>query len=182
MWDQEGPGQTSSRATRRPGPAGARAERGDRGGESQGDTRLEADVALRFPGGGSPLSDTGDMGESDDDETLEREPPPPNGDMRDETWLRMRARRMIREFLRAVPRTEPDAALSFIRPDGETRVVTRAELSNAIDRLRPRQRQIIRLGIEERWPRAKICVYLHDISMKTLERDQAEGLDLLTQL
>ena len=51
-----------------------------------------------------------------------------------------------------------------------------------IDRLRPRQRQILRLGVEERWPRAKVCAYLHNISMKTFERDQVEGLDILMQL
>jgi hypothetical protein len=180
MWDQEGPRQISPRTTQQQGPAGARPERAETGEESRQESHQGADVAMRFPSrgapGGLPLSDT------EDDETLERDTPPPNGDMRDETWLRMRARRMIREFLRAVPRSEPEAALSLMRPDGEMRQLTRADLSRAIDRLRPRQRQIIRLGIEERWPRAKVCAYLHDISMKTLERDQVEALDLLTQL
>lgn len=92
------------------------------------------------------------------------------------------ARRLIREFLRAVPRAEPETMLAFLRPDGEARMITRRELSAAIDRLRPRQRQIVRLGIEERWPRQKVCAYLHDISIKTFERDQVEALDLLTQL
>lgn len=97
-------------------------------------------------------------------------------------WLRVRARKLIREFLRAVPRTESEAALPFVRPDGVTRIVKRRELSAAIDRLRPRQRQILRLGVEERWPRAKVCAYLHDISMKTFERDQVEGLDILMMI
>jgi hypothetical protein len=97
-------------------------------------------------------------------------------------WLRIRARKLIREFLRAVPRAEPEATIAIIRPDGVTRILTRAELSTAIDRLRPRQRQIIRLGVEERWPRSKVCAYLHNISMKTFERDQVEALDILIQL
>jgi len=106
---------------------------------------------------------------------------PPGEDPR-ALWLRIRARKLIREFLRAVPRSEPEATIAIIRPDGVTRILTRAELSSAIDRLRPRQRQIIRLGVEERWPRAKVCAYLHNISMKTFERDQVEALDILIQL
>ncbi len=72
--------------------------------------------------------------------------------------------------------------MALVHPDGRTRVFTRGELSTAIDRLRPRQRQIIRLAIEERWPRQRVCEYLRHISLKTFERDQVEGLDLLTQL
>ena len=110
----------------------------------------------------------------------------PPADLTDEAqraiWLRVRARKLIREFLRAVPRTEPEATLALVRPDGTTRILKRAELSAMIDRLRPRQRQILRLGVEERWPRAKVCAYLHNISMKTFERDQVEGLDILMQL
>lgn len=176
MWDHETPGQTP-RAAGPHGPLGGRREREDE--ESRVET--EADVALRFPGA-APPSDTNDHGGGMDDETLERETSPSHGDMRDEIWLRMRARRMIREFLRSVPRSEPEAALSFLAPDGEMRLVTRAELTNAIDQLRPRMRQIIRLNIEEGWPRNRVCAYLHDISMKTLERDQMEGLDLLSEL
>ncbi len=99
-----------------------------------------------------------------------------------EAQRRAHTRRLIREFLRAVPRAEPETTLAFLRPDGEARMITRRELSAAIDRLRPRQRQIVRLGIEERWPRQKVCAYLHDISIKTFERDQVEALDLLAQL
>ena len=95
---------------------------------------------------------------------------------------RARMRAVLREFLRAVPRREEKATLALVHPDGRTRVLTRAELSAAIDRLRPRQRQIIRLAIEERWPRQRVCEYLRHISLKTFERDQVEGLDLLTQL
>jgi hypothetical protein len=139
----------------------------------------EADVKLRFPGA-SPFSDTDDddaMGdESDEIES------PPYGDLRDEMWLRLRARRVIREFLRSVPRSESEAALAFLAPSGQMRLVTRGELTQAIDDFRPRMRQIIRLNIEEGWPRSKVCAYLHDISMKTFERDQMEGLDLLSEL
>ena len=99
-----------------------------------------------------------------------------------EAMRRAQTRALIREFLRAVPRNEESAVLPLVRPDGVTRLLTRAQLTTAIDRLRPRQRQIVRLGIEERWPRQKVCAYLRGISMKTLERDQAEALDILAQL
>ncbi len=99
-----------------------------------------------------------------------------------EAMRRAQTRALIREFLRAVPRGEESAVLPLVRADGVTRQLTRAQLSTAIDRLRPRQRQIVRLGIEERWPRQKVCAYLRGISMKTLERDQAEALDILAQL
>lgn len=99
-----------------------------------------------------------------------------------EAMRRAQTRALIREFLRAVPRGEESAVLPLIRVDGVTRLLTRAQLTTAIDRLRPRQRQIVRLGIEERWPRQKVCAYLRGISMKTLERDQAEALDILAQL
>jgi len=99
-----------------------------------------------------------------------------------EAMRRAQTRALIREFLRAVPRGEESAVLPLVRPDGVTRLLTRAQLTTAIDRLRPRQRQIVRLGIEERWPRQKVCAYLRGISMKTLERDQAEALDILAQL
>lgn len=99
-----------------------------------------------------------------------------------EAMRRAQTRALIREFLRAVPRAEESAVLPLVRADGSTRLLTRAQLTTAIDRLRPRQRQIVRLGIEERWPRQKVCAYLRGISMKTLERDQAEALDILAQL
>ena len=99
-----------------------------------------------------------------------------------EAMRRAQTRALIREFLRAVPRAEESAVLPLVRADGVTRLLTRAQLTTAIDRLRPRQRQIVRLGIEERWPRQKVCAYLRGISMKTLERDQAEALDILAQL
>jgi hypothetical protein len=97
-------------------------------------------------------------------------------------WYRAQARQLIREFLRAVPRSEPDVPLSFVGPDGLLRTLTRAQLSARIDRLRPRQRQIIRLSVEERWPRQRVCSYLSHISYKTLERDQVEALDILAQM
>lgn len=97
-------------------------------------------------------------------------------------WVRFQARQLIKEFLSAVPRSEPDTTLSFLRPDGATRVLTRAQMSAAIDLLRPRQRQIVRLAVEERWPYRRICAYLNNISLRTVERDLAEALDLLAQL
>lgn len=105
------------------------------------------------------------------------------GDMTSADWQqRAYTRQIIREFLRAVPRSETETTLVIVRPDGEQRLLTRAQLSTAIDRLRPRQRQIVRLALEERWPRQRVCEYLHNISIKTLERDQVEALDILAEL
>ena len=67
-----------------------------------------------------------------------------------EAMRRAQTRALIREFLRAVPRGEESAVLPLVRADGVTRLLTRVQLTTAIDRLRPRQRQIVRLGIEER--------------------------------
>lgn len=97
----------------------------------------------------------------------------------DPLWLRIQARKLLREFLRAVPRNEPQVMIAFIHPDGTPRTVTRGQLATAIDRMRPRLRQIMRLSVEERWPRQRVCEYLRHISIKTFERDQAEGLDAL---
>ncbi|MFI5273224.1 MAG: hypothetical protein ACHQ4H_09370 [Ktedonobacterales bacterium] len=100
-------------------------------------------------------------------------------DLADPTGVRVQARRLIREFLRAVPRADPGVALSFLHPDGTARLATRGQFTAVIDRMRPRLRQILRLSVEERWPRQKVCDYLQHISIKTFERDQVEGLDLL---
>ena len=81
-----------------------------------------------------------------------------------------------------MPRSEPEATLVFLRPDGAPRMVTRAQCTAAIDRLRPRMRQIVRLGIEERWPRQRVCDYLQHISLKTFERDFTEALDIMMEL
>jgi len=99
-----------------------------------------------------------------------------------EAWYRVQARQLIREFLRSVPRSEPEATLAIIRSDGTQRLLTRRQLTEAIDRMRPRQRQIMRLAVEERWSRQRVCAYLQHISIKTFERDQIEALDALTQL
>lgn len=105
------------------------------------------------------------------------------GDLTSADWQqRAHTRQLIREFLRAVPRSETETSLVIVRSDGEQRLLTRAQLSTAIDRLRPRQRQIVRLALEERWPRQRVCEYLHNISIKTLERDQVEALDILADL
>jgi hypothetical protein len=107
----------------------------------------------------------------------------PNGALTVE-MIRMRARirRQLREFLRAVPRQEPDATLALVRLDGTTRLLTRGQLTAAIDRMRPRMRQIVRLAVEERWPRQRVCEYLGHISLKTVERDQSEAMDMLAQV
>jgi DNA-directed RNA polymerase specialized sigma24 family protein len=77
---------------------------------------------------------------------------------------------------------QAEATLVLVRADGTQRLLTRAQLSAAVDGLRPRQRQIIRLTLEERWPRQRVCEYLNHISVKTLMRDQIEALDFLTEL
>jgi hypothetical protein len=184
MWEHEPPDQASSHSSsqsssRAAGPRGPHGARSEDDATHEARVDAEADVKLRFPGA-PPFSDT------DDDDAMGNEPDeiesPPYGDLRDEMWLRLRARRVIREFLRSVPRSESEAALAFLAPSGQMRLVTRGELTQAIDDFRPRMRQIIRLNIEEGWPRSKVCAYLHDISMKTFERDQMEGLDLLSEL
>lgn len=96
-------------------------------------------------------------------------------------FRRMRARRAIREFLRSMSRTEATEALTFLRPDGEPRTVTRAEISAAVDCMRPRMRRIIRLAVEEHWPRKRVCAHL-GISIKTYERDHVEALDALVDM
>lgn len=94
---------------------------------------------------------------------------------------RFYTRRLIQEFLTSVPRSEPEARLTFLRFDGTLRVLTRAQFSEIIDNLRPRHRQLVRLAIEERWPRQRVCDYLQ-ISLKTFERHHQEVLDLLAQM
>ena len=89
-------------------------------------------------------------------------------------------RRRLREFLRSMPRDEPDNLLELLGATEalSARTITRAELTAAIERLRPRMRQIIHRTLEEGWSREEVCASLH-ISLRTLERDQTAGLDLL---
>lgn len=93
-------------------------------------------------------------------------------------------RRRLREFLRATPRSESEVQLELlgVTEGAPARVVTRAQLTEAIEQLRPRVRQIIRLTLEERRTREEARDYLHGISTRTLERDQAAGLDILAGL
>lgn len=119
-------------------------------------------------------------GEGDEGDALDLDGP--QGEATSAWWRRAEARRLIREFLRSVPRSDANAALAFMHPDGTPKVLTRGQLSAAVDRLRPRQRQILRLGVEERWPRPRVCQYLQHIAIKTYERDQVEGLDILMDL
>ncbi len=198
MWDQQRGTARSVGNVSNPGNAGhpgnAAGDTGRAAGADRADGREHAAGApsMRFPSAALPqlVPDADDAYGVDDSDALdgldgldEPDALSPGEDPRSAAlWLRIRARKLIREFLRAVPRSEPEATIAIIRPDGVTRILTRAELSTAIDRLRPRQRQIIRLGVEERWPRAKVCAYLHNISMKTFERDQVEALDILIQL
>ena len=90
-------------------------------------------------------------------------------------------RLVVREFLEAVPRAQAQVCIALVRPDGTTRVFTRGEFSAAVDAMRPRMRQIVRLAVEERWTRQRVCDYLNNISIKTFERDHAEAFDALME-
>ncbi|HLW02564.1 MAG TPA: hypothetical protein VKT82_28180 [Ktedonobacterales bacterium] len=88
-------------------------------------------------------------------------------------------RHRLREFLRATPRTEANSQLELLglTAGTPTVVVTRAQLTASIEKLRPQTRQVIRLTLEERWTRKEAQEYLHDIGARTLEREQVAGLD-----
>jgi hypothetical protein len=190
MWDDEGlvmRRQADSGASR-PGPGPGRS--------MPGLARPDRPDALQMPAGDS-LERAERMGDGDAMEGIEDGESIDSGAGKEELdptlgagashaptpmWYRAQARSLIREFLRAVPRSEPDVLLAFVGPDGVPRTITRGQLTTRIDRLRPRQRQIIRLSVEERWSRQRVCEYLSHISYKTLERDQVEALDLLAQM
>jgi DNA-directed RNA polymerase specialized sigma24 family protein len=97
-------------------------------------------------------------------------------------WLRMQARLLLREFLSVVPRAQETTTITFLRMDGRQRTLSRQELSTAIDRMRPRQRQIVRLAVEARWSQERVCAALKGISVRTVQRDLAEALDRLAAL
>ena len=98
-------------------------------------------------------------------------------------WLRLQqARLLLREFLSVVPRTEETTTITFLRVDGTQQTLSRQELSAAIDRMRPRQRQIVRLAIELHWSQERVCAELKGISVRTVQRDLAEALDRLAEL
>lgn len=97
-------------------------------------------------------------------------------------WLRLEVRRLIREFLCFVPRSEEKMTLTFPRSDGTARTVTRAELSRAIDQMRPRQGQVIRLAVEGNLSQEEVRRLLHGVSVRTIQRDQTVALDLLAKL
>ena len=99
-----------------------------------------------------------------------------------EEWLRMQTRLLLREFLSVVPRSKEATTITFLRMDGTLQTLSRQELSAAIDRMRPRQRQIVRLAVEERWPQERVCAALKGISVRTVQRDLAEALDRLAEL
>ncbi|MGO8948436.1 MAG: sigma factor-like helix-turn-helix DNA-binding protein [Ktedonobacterales bacterium] len=110
------------------------------------------------------------------------EGPPASSEETASEWLRMHARLLLREFLSVVPRSEEATTITFLRVDGTLQTRSRHELSAAIDRMRPRQRQIVRLAVEERWPQERVCAALKGISVRTVQRDLAEALDRLAQL
>jgi len=93
-------------------------------------------------------------------------------------------RRRLREFLRATPRSEAESRLELLglREGAPAFALRRAQLTAAIEEMRPRVRQVIRLTLEERRTREETQAYLLGISERTLERDQAAGLDALMDL
>jgi len=95
---------------------------------------------------------------------------------------RVQARQVLREFLSAVPRAEAETTITFVRPDGVVRTLSRGQLSAAIDRLRFRQRQSVRWCVEERWARERVSAALQGVSIRTIQRDVTEALDLLIAL
>lgn len=94
---------------------------------------------------------------------------------------RVENRQRLREFLRATPREEAESRVELLglTPGAPGVVVTRAWLTAVIEELRPQMRQVIRLTLEERRTRREACEYLHGISERTVEREQAAGLDEL---
>jgi DNA-directed RNA polymerase specialized sigma subunit len=90
-------------------------------------------------------------------------------------------RRRLREFLRATPREEAESQLELLglTAGAPAVIVTRGQLTAAIEELRPQARQVIRLTLEERRTRRETREYLHGISERSLERYQATGLDEL---
>jgi|SRR5579883_2185034 len=95
---------------------------------------------------------------------------------------RHQARQALREFLSAVPRSESETMITFMRPDGVVCTLSRGRLSAVIDQMRFRQRQSVRWCVEERWPRERVSAALQGVSIRTIQRDVTEALDLLIEL
>jgi DNA-directed RNA polymerase specialized sigma24 family protein len=89
---------------------------------------------------------------------------------------RKAARRLLREFMRAVPRAQAGETVALPCPGGGVRVVSRGQVSAAVDVLRPRLRQVVRLLYEAHWHREDVAKRLL-VSLDTVERDQAMALD-----
>jgi DNA-directed RNA polymerase specialized sigma24 family protein len=89
---------------------------------------------------------------------------------------RTAARQLLREFLRSVPRAQAGETVTLPRPGGGVCVVSRGQVSTAVDTLRPRLRQVARLLYEDHWHREDVAKRLL-VSLDTVERDQALALD-----
>lgn len=90
----------------------------------------------------------------------------------------VRVRALIREFLRATPASELDAALVWRDADGHLRRLTRGQMTRRVESFRPRMRRIVEQQFIARRTREAVADDLA-ISVKTLERDQNEALDAL---
>jgi len=87
-------------------------------------------------------------------------------------------RRLVRDFLRTVPREPEEAVLIVPRPDGSERDVRRAEVTAALVRLRPRLRRVLEECLEHHRRREDVADEL-SVSLHTIERDLMEGLDII---
>ena len=175
MWGNDGRGSPLPFAFGGAGQAGRRAP-----GEWSG----QPENGVEGAGGADARTNIADIESMEGSESVGNAPVGPQGgatDVDSSSWRRMRARNLIREFLRSTPRTEAEEEFTFQRPDGAARTVTRADLSAAVDRMRPRMRRIIRLAVEEHWSRKRVCEHL-GISIKTYERDHVEALDALVEM
>lgn len=96
---------------------------------------------------------------------------------------RVENRRRLREFLRVTPREEAENRLTLLATAEGTPalVVTRAQLTAALEQLRPQVYKILVLTMEQRRTRLEVQDALHGISERTLERAQAAGLDMIIE-
>ena len=195
MWGNDGRGSPLPFSSGMPGRVGRRApgeplermeyteytERMERPRETRVILPDVASAGVESMADVADVADVEDMESEDDAADVRMELPGGAAEVDSPAWRRAPARQQLREFLRSMPRSEPNEATTFLRPDGEPRTVTRAEVSAALDCMRPRMRRIIYLAVEQRWPRKRVCEHL-GISIKTYERDHVEALDMLVNM
>lgn len=95
-----------------------------------------------------------------------------------EQRMHIEHRALVREFLRTIPADEPGAVLELQLLDGSVRQLTRGALTARIRWLRPRMRRIVEQIYIGHVGRDVLMRQLC-CSLKTIERDQQEALDIL---